>query len=417
MIKINLFDLMLSISNVIDLISPAISDHHKRTAYIALCIAEEAGITAKEKDEIFLTAVVHDAGAVSLKERLDILRFETPNSSHAEMSYRFLKGFNPLKELAPIVRYHHMPWQWGRGIEASGQPVPCKSHILHLADRIAVLTKKEDVLGRAEEIKETIEGDSGRLFMPELVDAFGYVSQRESFWFDSVSPTIDTVLRSKTTLEDVEIDMDGLIEFGILFSRIIDFRSRFTSTHSCGVSASASALAAIAGFSEEQCSMMRCAGYLHDLGKLAVPAEILEKPTGLHKKEMGVIKSHTFYTYRVLEAIPQLNTINQWAALHHERLDGKGYPFHLGAGELSTGSRIMAVVDIFTALAEDRPYRKGLDRNGVTRIINNMTKEGAIDPDIVSLLEKNYETMDGVRAEAQGRAASDYNLFRGSEER
>src|SRR5208337_2538002 len=101
------------------------------------------------------------------------------------------------------------------------------------------------------------------------------------------------------------------------------------------------------------------AGLLHDIGKLSVPEDILEKPAPLDCSEVNKIKAHSFMTHRILENIGSLDKITQWASLHHERLNGTGYPYHYGKEKLPVGARIIAVADVFTALTENRPYRKG----------------------------------------------------------
>ena len=101
------------------------------------------------------------------------------------------------------------------------------------------------------------------------------------------------------------------------------------------------------------------AGNFHDLGKLVIPNSILEKPGKLNDEEFALMKQHTYFTYSILTTIGGIQEIAEWAAFHHERLDGNGYPFHLNASKLSTGARIMAVADIVTTLAEDRPLPAG----------------------------------------------------------
>jgi HD-GYP domain-containing protein (c-di-GMP phosphodiesterase class II) len=153
---------------------------------------------------------------------------------------------------------------------------------------------------------------------------------------------------------------------------------------------------------------MRIAGYMHDLGKLAVPAEILDKPARLNRGEYDVVRHHTFYTYRILEPIAPLRTINAWAAFHHERLDGSGYPFHLKGKDLPLGSQIMAVADVFTALAEDRPYRAGMKRSAALKILDGMTAAAALNGEVVAMLRKHYDELDAVRVQAQADARVKY---------
>ena len=136
---------------------------------------------------------------------------------------------------------------------------------------------------------------------------------------------------------------------------------------------------------------MEAAGYLHDLGKLAIPNSILEKNGKLTMEEFSLMKSHTYYTYSVLNTIGGLQQIAEWGAYHHERLDGSGYPFHCKATELSIGARIMMVADIFTATAEDRPYRKGMTREEVTKILKDFASRNLLEKRIVDLVVDNYQ--------------------------
>ena len=245
-----------------------------------------------------------------------------------------------------------------------GEKVPFSSHILHLADRIAVsINKQQEILAQVTGICGTIEKNAGEMFVPEVVNSFKALAEREYFWFDAASSTLGSILTEAITLPTIEQDIDDLLSLAKVFAHIIDFRSRFTATHSSGVSATATALAKFARFTERECKMMTIAGYLHDLGKLAVPAEILEKPAKLTEDDYNIMRRHTYLTYRALVAVDGFETINTWGSFHHERINGSGYPFHHKGADMSLGSRIMAVADVFTAVTEDRPYRKGMSED------------------------------------------------------
>ncbi|TAN41800.1 MAG: HD domain-containing protein [Nitrospirae bacterium] len=403
----------MCLSNALDLVSSRVVDHHKRVAYIACSIAAEMGMPEDEREVLMLAGLLHDIGAISARDRIETLQFELENPDfHAELGYRFIRTFDLFLDVAQLVRFHHVPWDNGRGGSRLGQPVPDSSHVLHLADRIAVLIdKKREILCQTDRIKKAIRCGSGSKFVPEYVDAFIRLSEKESFWFDTVSPAISDILKAMTGTSSIVLTYDLLHGMIKLFGRIIDFRSRFTATHSSGVAATASALARMAGMKRSDCDVMRIAGYLHDLGKLAVPAEILEKPGRLSVAETNIVKNHPYHTYRIIGTVRGLDTINQWASLHHECIDGRGYPFHHCGDEISLGSRIMAVADVFTALSEDRPYRPGMSRHDALQTMQTMAGRSALDGDLVSLVGRRYGEINAMRVASQTEESGEYEEF------
>ena len=411
--QVSMYNLIFALSYAMDLINPRVLDHHNKVAYISLSIGKQMKLSNSSKNNLLIAGLLHDIGAFSLKERLDILKFEFDNpSQHAELGHRLLKTFEPFTEIAKIVRFHHQNWNHGEGAKLNGLTIPLESHILHLSDRISVSVKKDsDVLSQAETIRKKILSLKGKMFEPGIVDSFVELSYKECFWLDLISQQVSERFSKMTVLPNVEMDMDTLIDLVKLFAYIIDFRSPFTATHSSGVAASAEALAQLAGFSQRECKMLRMAGYLHDLGKLAVPKEILEKPAKLGKEEFNIIRGHTFYTYRILERIGLVDIINTGAAFHHEKLDGTGYPFHLDEESLSLQARIFAIADVFTAITEDRPYRKGMSNKSAMRVLKNMVKNSSLDPVLVRLLEDNFDKINEIRKKAQEQAKQEYEAF------
>ena len=121
---------------------------------------------------------------------------------------------------------------------------------------------------------------------------------------------------------------------------------------------------------------------LHDIGKMAVGNEILEKPDKLTDDEFSKMKNHAGYTYLILSEVNDFEEIRDWAAFHHEKLNGKGYPFGKTAAELNEPERIMACIDIYQALTEDRPYKKGLSHEKTCEMLDDMAQKGFVDSDI-----------------------------------
>ncbi|HCU04995.1 MAG: hypothetical protein A2X77_03975 [Gammaproteobacteria bacterium GWE2_42_36] len=393
-------ELIVALSRAVDLVSSRLIDHQKRVAYIAYRIAKANGLNRAEQLEILLAGLLHDIGAtpLALQQRSQILDFNYDDSTrcHQEASHFILKDYEPFKQIADIARYHHANWQKDR------DTVHSFCHYINLADKIDTLLHPDSyVLHQVDEIKERIVQERGKKFNPEFVDVFLSLVPQESFWLDIVSSYLDGLLTKEIeTLQKAEFDLPNLLSFANMVSKVIDFRSPFTATHSVGVAYTAKTLAEYMGFSEQQCTFMQIAGLFHDIGKLVVPHEILNKPDKLTIDEMKIMKTHTFHTYRIMSKITGFHEITEWAAFHHERLDGKGYPFRIAGNEISLEARIMAVADIFTALREERPYKPGFDKQKILSILNNMIGE-AIDERVVSVLTDNFQIIEEICLQQQ----------------
>ncbi|MBM3298382.1 MAG: HD domain-containing protein [Deltaproteobacteria bacterium] len=414
--RFSLIEIVLGLSSAVDLVDPALADHHARVACLAHQMAVEMGLDERAESNLVWAGLLHDIGAFSLKERLEFLRFDIGDGdTHAEVGYRLVRGFKPFDEASHVIRYHHSRWEDGRGTDGVDREVPLGSHILHLADRISVIMGKEDaVLGRVGRIVEQIVSRSGEIFNPDVVEAFRGASTREAFWLEATYPAINQVLEQRARSVAIDLTMEDLTELAKLFCRIIDFRSSFTATHSNGVAAVAKRLALLMGVEGSEATMMMIAGYLHDLGKLAVPLEILEKPAPLTLDERNTMRKHPYLTYRLLSQIKGLERINAWAAHHHECPDGAGYPFRIKGDNLSLGARIVTVADVFTALAEDRPYRPAFSGDAARWLLRELSESGKMDPSVVRLVNDNFDEVNSTRIAVQEIAVEEYRRFRGA---
>ena len=109
--EIPLLELVLTMANAADLISPVVANHHKRVAYIAHRLAVELGLPMAARQHLAVAASLHDLGAFSIEERVDMLEFEIQNPhQHAELGYAFFHDLAPFAEVARIIRFHHTPW-------------------------------------------------------------------------------------------------------------------------------------------------------------------------------------------------------------------------------------------------------------------------------------------------------------------
>lgn len=411
-IRIHIKDILLCLSHAEGIVSPALSRHHQQVAYLSCRLAERLNFSSEQCKDIYLAALIHDVGALSLDERLEIIESEPLHvNHHAFRGAKLFHDFKPLRAASNLIRYHHLPWENGAGLRHQGEKVPISSHLIHLADRTcAKLKPSRNILSQLPGVLDLIGAQRGSLFVPEQVDALFELRKTEFVWLDLMSQ--DPVQKLPDGIVSmVTLTMDDLVELAYLFSHIIDFRSKFTARHSAGVAKTAEKLANFVGFSPNECKKMLVAGYLHDLGKLAIDTDILEKPSKLDPDEFNEMRSHTYYTYQLLKVIPQFDEINAWASYHHEKLNGTGYPFHFNGENLSLGSRIMAVADVFTAITENRPYRKGMEDTEAITVLRNMVTSGALEEKIVNLLIQNFDTINALRDSSQKKAGVYYANF------
>ena len=406
--SVNLGNILLSFSDAIDLANQSISAHQMRTAFIAWQMAKGAKLSQNVDEKIFMGALLHDAGALTIEDKTRLHSFEEINTeNHCIRGATLFESCPLLKESSEMVRWHHRPWrEWETTIDSKDA---FESQVLYLADYLErSINRNQYILHQNEELITKITSMAGAEIHSDVVDLFVAVSNREDFWLDLVSPRLYSTLLHFGPFRRVDVEIDQIFSIATFFRNLIDFKSPFTATHSTGVAECVSILSKIFGLTTNEIFLMKLAAYFHDIGKLAVPNAILDKPGRLTKEEFAVIKKHAYFTYMVLNSIGGLGHIPEWAAFHHEKLDGSGYPFHVNNEKLSTGSRIMTVADIFTALAEDRPYRVGMQHEEIKRILESVSKNNEIDKRIVDLLFENYEEVVVHVKEKQSIANAEY---------
>ncbi len=409
--SVNLGNLVLSLSDAMDLATPDLIQHQQRTAFTVWKMCKADNCPDRRLEKSFSAALLHDIGAFSLEEKVSLRSnqgFEAEDlMPHCVRGETLLKDMPWLRDAAPLIRNHHRDWRDWLG--STENDLAFDSQLIYLGDYLErSINRDQHILLQQEGLRTKVQALSGSGLNPRIVDIFLAISDREEFWLDLVSPRLYSILLNEGPFRQIEIEVGEVLRISELFRNIIDFRSRFTSTHSSGVAASASMLARIFGLTDTETVLMEVAGNLHDIGKLAIPNSILEKPGKLTDAEMAIMRSHTYHTYSVIDTIGGLKQVTEWAAYHHEKLDGSGYPFHCKANEIGTGSRILMVADIFTALSEDRPYRKGMSKDNILKILKQSADDGLLDARIVNLLVGNYDEIIGHVSEKQAETRDFY---------
>ena len=167
-------------------------------------------------------------------------------------------------------------------------------------------------------------------------------------------------------------------------------RDPYTADHQRRVSNIAQGIATILGLTKKQIYSIVIAGLLHDIGKLSIPLDILNKPRALSDIEMALVKTHSQNGFEIVKLIPFKEPIAEIVLQHHERLDGSGYPFGLTEHEIIPGARILAVADVVEAISSLRPYRQAL---GIDKALVEILKYKGIlyDNDVVNACLKLFE--------------------------
>jgi putative nucleotidyltransferase with HDIG domain len=168
------------------------------------------------------------------------------------------------------------------------------------------------------------------------------------------------------------------------WARAVEMRDRSTEHHTRRVVALAEKLARLLRVPEKDVLHLRRGALLHDIGKLAVPDSILNKPGPLTEEEMAVMRKHPQHAYEVLAHIHFLKGALDIPYCHHERWDGSGYPRQLKGEEIPLAARLFSIIDVWDALSSDRPYRKQLPHSEVVRYLRE--KSGHLfDPRLVDV--------------------------------
>jgi putative nucleotidyltransferase with HDIG domain len=395
-LHIDLRQMIIAIETAVSLVGMNDTNHGKRVGYIASQIAHQMGFSEQAAQYSFDLGLLHDCGVSTEQMHSNLVNhFDWSDAHiHCEIGYRLLKDFEPLSKFAIPILYHHTPWEELSHIDISTHDARM-ANLIFLSDRIdvqALSHYETDILLAKNEIVKSISSYEGTYFDPQLVDAFRQIESSEAFWIALEARHITRYTWDMGQIEsDQALTIPQLKQLSLIMAYIVDQKSPFTAKHSIGVASLAHYLASTYGLPADHCEKIEIAGLLHDLGKLHTPDHILEKSGPLNDIERSIMNQHSYETYEILRHIKGLDEIARWASFHHEGLNGVGYPFHPAKKDLSIEARIIAVADIFQALVQDRPYRAGLPIQKVTGILDDLTKNGKLDADIVGLAKKHGE--------------------------
>jgi len=383
-----------ALSDTLDLVGVDEVQHGKRVAFMARECGRAMGLDNEALDRLYNAALLHDCGVSSTTvHRHLVTELDWEGSEeHCQRGADLLAGHELFADLAPLIRHHHTHWQ---DLKAMGiaEELALVNNCIYLTDRVDSLAAGQnlsELLLVKDEIRATIARYRSTFFAPKLVDIFLAVSNNEFFWLTLEPRHLDLYLAEMALdTSPRQLGPESFLHLARMFATIVDAKSPFTMEHSLGVSRLAKRLGQRLNLGDDACQALEVAGLLHDLGKLRIPDEILEKPGPLDERERATMKHHSFESYQILRRIDGLADIAEMAAFHHETLSGEGYPFHLTGTRLSTEARVIAVADIFQALAQNRPYRAAMAPTEIMAILHGLADTNRLDRQVVETVAEN----------------------------
>ncbi|MEG0295674.1 MAG: HD domain-containing protein [Clostridium sp.] len=397
--RVRLKDILIVIHRTINSIDQRLLDHGEQVAYIMMNLLKaHGGYNEEEIRKICTVSIFHDIGAYKVAERDKLVDIDSIKPfNHAVYGALFIKYFSPISDLADIVMGHHFTVKHIR--ERNITNVRDEALMLSLADYLAII-----YLNKGYIPFELIE-DKYEEYLSEHISLFKKAVEE----FDFVEKLKDNAYKDElyNYFEDTIACRDEVIAYARMLTYAIDFRSEYTVKHSITVEAVSYQIAKLYGLDNDRAIKIKVAANLHDIGKIVIPIDILEKPGKLTVKEYEIIKSHAKVSYDILSGL-NIDDIRDIAGLHHETLDGCGYPFGIQDEDISIDVRIVAIADILSALIAARSYKGAFKKCKVVAILNDMKNNNKIDKKIVDLVIENY---DFLIAEANKEADNLINLY------
>jgi len=267
-----------------------------------------------------------------------------------------------------------------------GGPRGLKADEIALPARIFHVANDAEISGRLYGVDAAVaraRRQAGTFFDPAVVDRFCTVAEDLFGRLETQEPWDAVMVAEPAPLR--LLSEDEADDYARTIANFVDLRSPYTLGHSTGVASLAEQTARRLGLSEDDAVALRRAGYLHDIGRIGVPAGFWNTTTPWTADEWGRAKQHPALTELVLARSTALGHLGTLAGLHHERLDGSGYRGVRGSF-LPVAARILAAADTYHAKTEPRPHREALAHDAAGEEIRNQVRRGGLDGDVVEAL-------------------------------
>ena len=409
---VKLAEVISALSYALDLTEGQRPGHTLRTALIAMRIGREIGLDADTMGALYYATLLKDAGCSSNAARMAALFGSDDQSVKRDMrlvdwhdKWRLAMrtarncgvGRNPISRIRHFLRIAgtpqmtreiiaarcergaqiavalgfpgatsdaiaHVDEHWcglGHPLGLAGHEIPMLSRVLLLAQTVEAYWMENGIVAALDMARTR----RGRWFDPALVDVVTSWRSDVAWWegladFEGLDAAVVALEPGGSPMLATDERLDAI---SYAFAAVIDAKTPFTYRHSTNVARYAVGIATTMGADSELARDILRAGLLHDIGKLGVSNRILDKPGRLTNEERDEVKKHPIWTLQILERVSAFEHFAEASARHHERIDGRGYPWGIADHDLDFTSRVLAASDVYEALTADRPYRAGMD--------------------------------------------------------
>lgn len=434
---LSLAEILAPLSRALDLAEGRADGHAVRSCLIGMRLGEAVGLDAASRTSLYYALLLQDAGASAdaapvarlfgaddRAVKRDFRAASWPRSVPAAL-YGLRKGGRgrPLIERvvgaarlgmagpgagrriarlradqgADVVRRLGLPEEAARAIHAleerwdggghpdglGGTDIPRLARVAGVARAVAGFVAAGGVTGALDMVAVR----RGRWFEPRLVDEVAGWAEDRPWWRAVLGPDAERAAVDAEPLHaGRQLDEEGVDAVAGAFARVIDAKRPYARDHSRSVARYAVAIAGELGLSGSARRDLHRAGLLHDIGMLGVSSRVLDHPGPLSPRERARVQRHPAHGWRVLKRVPAFRSFSWPAVLHHERLDGSGYPWGVDWSELDVTARILGVADAFDALTAQRPYRGPLAPSAALAVLRR-SAGSAFDAEALAALE------------------------------
>lgn len=370
-------------------INKDLASHCDKTVYFSLLLAKESGFDKRFSIvNLLLIALFHSVGF--FRFNANDSTFEYFSKDESEQNYIFARYFlnymTPVSEDSVSMVYFNQ--DYNKKLMSVIPQIEYTS-IVQIASLVS------DFYNKNGKIPKNLTKISSIKLNPSYVKIFSELDSKIDF--QSVFASDDYLKEIDDFVSRITLDAKDTLKLLKLLVYVLDFKSTSTVTHTINTACYSYSIGLRFGLDEGEINKLFISALLHDVGKVAIPVNILESPNKLNSADMEIMKTHVDYTKKILEKIVD-DDICKIACHHHEKLNGSGYPLGLTEKDFSLSDRILTVSDILSALADSRSYKERFSMDEVFQIIEKMVENGELDS---SITQKCFEDFGNIKIDCE----------------